>query len=106
MVMRPWVRAGTMQTPPGAVKDGRNGGVGARPPRLLAPAGAPAHSAPPSNQPPQSAMLDISPAFANLGTETAFEVLARANALKAAGKDIINLGIGQPDFQTPPHVVE
>lgn len=51
-------------------------------------------------------MLDISPAFANLGTETAFEVLARANALKAAGKDIINLGIGQPDFQTPPHVVE
>ena len=51
-------------------------------------------------------MLDISPAFANLGTETAFEVLARANALKAAGHDIINLGIGQPDFQTPPHVVE
>ncbi len=51
-------------------------------------------------------MLDISPAFANLGTETAFEVLARANALKAEGKDIINLGIGQPDFQTPPHVVE
>jgi aspartate/methionine/tyrosine aminotransferase len=52
------------------------------------------------------AMLDISPAFANLGTETAFEVLARANALKAAGHDIINLGIGQPDFLTPPHVVE
>jgi len=51
-------------------------------------------------------MLDISPAFANLGTETAFEVLARANALKAAGHDIINLGIGQPDFLTPPHVVE
>jgi aspartate aminotransferase len=51
-------------------------------------------------------MLDISPAFANLGTETAFEVLARANALKAAGNDIINLGIGQPDFKTPPHVVE
>jgi aspartate/methionine/tyrosine aminotransferase len=53
-----------------------------------------------------TAMLDISPAFANLGTETAFEVLARANALKAEGKDIINLGIGQPDFKTPPHVVE
>jgi len=51
-------------------------------------------------------MLDISPAFANLGTETAFEVLARANALQAEGKDIINLGIGQPDFKTPPHVVE
>ncbi|MCY4095470.1 MAG: pyridoxal phosphate-dependent aminotransferase [Gammaproteobacteria bacterium] len=41
-----------------------------------------------------------------LGTETAFEVLARAEALKAAGRDIINLGIGQPDFKTPPHIVE
>ncbi|MCR9070222.1 MAG: pyridoxal phosphate-dependent aminotransferase [Alphaproteobacteria bacterium] len=41
-----------------------------------------------------------------LGTETAFEVLARANALAAAGKDIINLGIGQPDFKTPDHIVE
>ncbi|MBT5266287.1 MAG: pyridoxal phosphate-dependent aminotransferase [Rhodospirillaceae bacterium] len=41
-----------------------------------------------------------------LGTETAFEVLARANALAAQGKDIINLGIGQPDFKTPGHIVE
>tara|TARA_B100000614_G_scaffold31680_1_gene24446 strand:+ start:119 stop:1276 length:1158 start_codon:yes stop_codon:yes gene_type:complete len=41
-----------------------------------------------------------------LGTETAFEVLARANALEAAGREIINLGIGQPDFQTPEHIVE
>ena len=41
-----------------------------------------------------------------LGTESAFEVLARATALKAAGRDIINLGIGQPDFLTPPHIVE
>ncbi|MEQ8397292.1 pyridoxal phosphate-dependent aminotransferase [Thalassobaculum sp.] len=41
-----------------------------------------------------------------LGTETAFEVLARANALAAAGKSIINLGIGQPDFKTPEHIVE
>lgn len=41
-----------------------------------------------------------------LGTETAFEVLARANALAASGKDIINLGIGQPDFKTPDHIVE
>jgi aspartate/methionine/tyrosine aminotransferase len=45
-------------------------------------------------------------AFARLGTESAFEVLARAEALKRAGRDIINLGIGQPDFKTPPHVVE
>ncbi len=42
----------------------------------------------------------------NLGTETAFEVLARAAKLSAAGKDVINLGIGQPDFKTPGHVVE
>ncbi len=41
-----------------------------------------------------------------LGTETAFEVLARAEALVRQGRDIINLGIGQPDFKTPPHIVE
>ncbi len=41
-----------------------------------------------------------------LGTETAFEVLARANALAAQGRSIINLGIGQPDFPTPAHIVE
>jgi aspartate aminotransferase len=41
-----------------------------------------------------------------LGTETAFEVLARANALAAGGRSIINLGIGQPDFPTPEHIVE
>lgn len=41
-----------------------------------------------------------------LGTETAFEVLARAAQLEAEGKPVINLGIGQPDFKTPAHVVE
>lgn len=41
-----------------------------------------------------------------LGTENAFVVLARAEALKRQGKDIISLGIGQPDFPTPPHIVE
>lgn len=41
-----------------------------------------------------------------LGTETAFEVLARAEELGRQGKDIINLGIGQPDFSTPKHIVE
>jgi len=41
-----------------------------------------------------------------LGTETAFEVLARAKALEAEGRSIINLGIGQPDFPTPGHIVE
>ena len=40
-----------------------------------------------------------------LGTESAFEVLARAAALQRQGRDIINLGIGQPDFTTAPHIV-
>jgi aspartate/methionine/tyrosine aminotransferase len=51
-------------------------------------------------------MLKLSEKMGRLGTETAFEVLARAEALAASGKDIINLGIGQPDFKTPPHIVE
>ena len=42
----------------------------------------------------------------NLGTETAFTVLAKANKLASEGKNIINLGIGQPDFETPLHIVE
>ena len=45
-------------------------------------------------------------AFDRLGTETAFEVLARAQQLAADGRSIINLGIGQPDFRTPDHIVE
>ncbi len=51
-------------------------------------------------------MLQLSEKMNRLGTETAFEVLARAEALAREGRDIINLGIGQPDFKTPPHVVE
>jgi aspartate aminotransferase len=51
-------------------------------------------------------MLQIADRMKTLGTETAFEVLARANALAAQGKSIINLGIGQPDFPTPAHIVE
>ena len=51
-------------------------------------------------------MLKLSEKMNWLGTETAFEVLARAEALSREGRDIINLGIGQPDFKTPPHVVE
>jgi aspartate/methionine/tyrosine aminotransferase len=41
-----------------------------------------------------------------LGTETAFELLARAKALEAGGRRIIHLQIGEPDFDTPAHVVE
>jgi len=44
--------------------------------------------------------------MSRLGTETAFEVLARARALEAQGKDIIHLEIGEPDFDTPANVVE
>ena len=51
-------------------------------------------------------MLHLADNLNRLGTETAFEVLARATDLAAKGKDIINLGIGQPDFKTPPHIVE
>ena len=51
-------------------------------------------------------MLKLVPNLGRLGTETAFEVLARADALKREGRDIINLGIGQPDFKTPQHIVE
>lgn len=39
-----------------------------------------------------------------LGTETAFEVLARAKALEAAGRSIVHLEIGEPDFDTPEHI--
>ncbi len=46
------------------------------------------------------------PAFDRMGEENAFAVLARATALAEAGRDIVNLGIGQPDFRTPGHVVE
>ncbi len=53
-----------------------------------------------------AAKLHPAERMARLGTESAFEVLARAEALRRQGKDIINLGIGQPDFKTPPHIVE
>jgi len=51
-------------------------------------------------------MLQMAERMSLLGTETAFEVLARAKALEAQGRSIINLGIGQPDFLTAPHIVE
>jgi aspartate aminotransferase len=44
--------------------------------------------------------------FDRIGEENAFAVLARATELAAEGRDIINLGIGQPDFRTPDHIVE
>ena len=50
--------------------------------------------------------LHLVSSFARIGEENAFAVLARATALAAQGRDIINLGIGQPDFPTPAHIVE
>ncbi|GGH30769.1 aspartate aminotransferase [Alsobacter metallidurans] len=50
--------------------------------------------------------LHITDAFGRIGEENAFAVLARATDLAAQGRDIINLGIGQPDFRTPEHIVE
>ena len=49
--------------------------------------------------------MQLSQRMSVLGTETAFEVLARANKLAASGRSIVNLGIGQPDFNTPAHIV-
>ncbi|MEL6793893.1 MAG: aminotransferase class I/II-fold pyridoxal phosphate-dependent enzyme, partial [Pseudomonadota bacterium] len=48
----------------------------------------------------------LADSISRLQTETAFEVLARAAELERQGRSIINLGIGQPDFKTPEHVVE
>ena len=51
-------------------------------------------------------MISLNPAFARMGEENAFAVLAKAAELQRQGRDVINLGIGQPDFKTPPHIVE
>jgi aspartate aminotransferase len=50
--------------------------------------------------------LRLAKRMSRLGTETAFEVLVRARALEAQGKDIIHLEIGEPDMNTPANVVE
>jgi aspartate aminotransferase len=50
--------------------------------------------------------MSVAARMMDLGTETAFEVLAKARALEAQGKEIIHLEIGEPDFDTPRHIVE
>ncbi len=50
--------------------------------------------------------LKLASAMGRLGTETAFEVLAKARALEAQGRSVIHLEIGEPDFDTPAHIVE
>jgi aspartate/methionine/tyrosine aminotransferase len=54
----------------------------------------------------ENSMLKTVANFDRIGEENAFAVLARANALAAQGRDIISLGIGQPDFRTPDFIVE
>jgi aspartate/methionine/tyrosine aminotransferase len=51
--------------------------------------------------------MAIAPAerMANIGQETAFEVLARARALEAHGRSVVHLEIGEPDFDTPSHII-
>jgi aspartate aminotransferase len=56
--------------------------------------------------PRRKTMLQTIAAFDRIGEENAFAVLARAMQLADQGRDIINLGIGQPDFRTPEHIVE
>jgi len=51
-------------------------------------------------------MLHVTSAFSRIGEENAFAVLAKAAELQRQGRDVINLGIGQPDFKTPAHIVE
>ena len=50
--------------------------------------------------------MDLTGRMGRLGTETAFSVLAKAKALEAQGREIVHLEIGEPDFDTPEHVVE
>jgi len=55
---------------------------------------------------PAMHLPDLAARMSRLGTETAFEVLARARALEAQGRNIVHLEIGEPDFDTPPHIVK
>jgi aspartate aminotransferase len=50
--------------------------------------------------------MNFAERMSRLGTESAFEVLARAKALERQGKEIIHLEIGEPDFDTPAHIRE
>ena len=51
-------------------------------------------------------MVKLAERMARLGTETAFEVLAKAKALEAQGKEVIHLEIGEPDFDTPQNIID
>jgi aspartate aminotransferase len=61
---------------------------------------SPRHPVAPSPSPPLAARMDL------LGTENAFTVLAEVRRRQALGQEIVDLSIGDPDFETPPHVKE
>ena len=50
--------------------------------------------------------MQLASSMSRIGTETAFEVLVRARALEAQGRDIVHLEIGEPDFKTPQHIID
>jgi len=50
--------------------------------------------------------MNVATRMSRLGTESAFEVLARARALERQGREIVHLEIGEPDFDTPAHIKE
>ncbi|MBM4179202.1 MAG: pyridoxal phosphate-dependent aminotransferase [Ignavibacteria bacterium] len=50
--------------------------------------------------------MHIAERISRLGTETAFEVLVKARALEAQGKSVVHLEIGEPDFDTPPNIIQ
>ena len=50
--------------------------------------------------------MQLADRMSRIGTESAFDVLARARGLEAQGRDIVHLQIGEPDFDTPAHVTE
>ena len=50
--------------------------------------------------------MELAKRMERLGTESAFSVLARAEALEARGREIIHLEIGQPNFGTPEHIIK
>jgi aspartate/methionine/tyrosine aminotransferase len=50
--------------------------------------------------------MQLASAMSRIGTETAFEVLVKARALEAQGRNIIHLEIGEPDYRTPQHIVD
>src|ERR1700740_2480033 len=54
----------------------------------------------------KTAELRLARRMARLGTETAFEVVVKAKGLEGQGPDVIHLEIGEPDFDTPPNIIE